>query len=294
MSNLSAWDIRVVLDLFLGGIGVGAFLLSVMASFYHQQSHKLIVRVGALLAPVAVGLGLLALITKLGRPEKFIETLWLVNPQSVMSIGVFLQTGFMIFACIYAIMVMATDPNINVRFRTIQAIGAFFAISVGLYHGLFLSSLGRVLWTEMVPGMFLASSLATGVAAVLLIQSLWREPLSSQTRSFSYPILLLVLLMFQLVSVVLWQFYTGRLELEQAISYQNFMDNYGILWTWAILIGGILLPGLIALNYLIKGISQIPRITAIVVSVLILAGGYMMKHLMVMGGQVAVPVSQLF
>ncbi|MDH3444231.1 MAG: polysulfide reductase NrfD, partial [Deltaproteobacteria bacterium] len=226
MEFLTSWDIRVTIDLFLGGIGIGAFLLSVLASLYDRNRYFSTVKLAAVIAPVCVGLGLLALITKLGVPLRGITTLWHVNFQSVMTIGVFLQTGFMIVSVVYAFFVFAQTREFDRRLRAVQGLGCFFAITVGLYHGLFLSSLGRVLWTEMIPGIFLISSLATGVAAVMLIQALNGDTAILNDRSparISYPAILLGLLAVQFLSVLLWQFFTGRLELEQSVSYAQFM-----------------------------------------------------------------------
>ncbi len=89
--NISAWDIRVTIDLFLGGLGVGAFLVSILLSFYDWEKHLNAIKIGAYTAPIAVGVGLLVLVTKLGVPLKFITTFWHINLKSVMSMGVFLQ-----------------------------------------------------------------------------------------------------------------------------------------------------------------------------------------------------------
>lgn len=302
--NLEAWDIRVTLDLFLGGIGVGAFLLSVLLTFYDRKSLQTRIKIGAYSAPILVGIGLLLLIVKLGVPSKFITTLWHVNVQSVMSIGVFLQTGFVILSLAYAFLIWKEAP-IDKKFRLVQTFGSFFAFSTGLYHGLFLSSLGRVLWTELTPGMFIASSLAAGIAFVLLVEMIVKSyvkdaderdatEVSAPLGLHRYPVMFFIMLLVQLVSVVLWQFYTGRLELEQAISYNYFMENYSLLWTFAVLIGGIIIPMLMALVSMIKQEEKFTHLPAIIASVLVLFGSFMMKHLMITGGQISLPVGFTF
>ena len=296
MESLTSWDIRVTIDLFLGGIGIGAFLLSVLASVYDRERYLSTVRLAALIAPVAVGLGLLALIFKLGVPSRAFVTLWYVNPESVMTIGVFLQTGFMIFSLLYLIMLYSKEVKFDAKFRTVQFIGCFFAIGVGLYHGLFLSSLGRVLWTEMIPGIFLISSLATGVATVMLVQAIlgdtatWTE--ATQSR-ISYPAILLGLMAVQFLSVLLWQFFTGRLELEQNISYVHFMERFGVLWNSVVLVLGIVLPAVLAAFALLATKGTLGRGMAFVIALLVLVGAFTLKHLMIMGGQVVVALQAL-
>ncbi len=304
--SIEAWDMRVTLDLFLGGIAVGAYLLSVLVSFYNSEKHQLAIKIGAYSAPILVSLGLLLLISKIGVPSRFITTLWNVNPQSVMSVGVFLQTGFIVLSCVYAILIWRKEP-FGTKLRLWQAAGTLFAFSVGIYHGLFLSSLGRVLWTELTSGMFLASSIASGFAFVLLLEKIvqpnneiFTDAEDSEIESnlplglHRYRVLLFTVLMVQLISVVLWQYYTGRLDLEQAVLYDNFMKHYGILWLVSVLLGGTLIPMVISLVSLVKHESSFSYKGAIVTCLLILLGGFMMKHLMIVGGQVAVPIGFLF
>lgn len=296
METLTSWDIRVTIDLFLGGIGIGAFLLSVLATLYDRERYFSTVRLAAIIGPIFVGLGLLALIFKLGVPTRGFLTLWYVNPESVMTIGVFLQTGFMIFSLVYLFLLFSKDLKFDRKFRGVQLIGCFFAISVGLYHGLFLSSLGRVLWTEMIPGMFLISSLATGVATVMLIQAMIGDTgtLTSDSSSrISYPAILLGLLAVQFLSVLLWQFFTGRLELEQNISYAYFMERFGLVWNWLVLILGIVLPAILAAFSLLASKGILGRGMAFVLALLILVGAFTLKHLMIMGGQVVVALQAL-
>lgn len=297
MESLTAWNGLVTIDLFLGGIGIGAFLLSALASLYDRDRYFSTVKVAAIIAPISVGLGLLVLVVKLGVPLRAITTLWHVNPQSVMTVGVYLQTGFMIFSMIYLILLFSKDPQFDSRFRTVQIFGCFFAISVGLYHGLFLSSLGRVLWTEMIPGIFLISSLATGVAAVMLIQALRGDAASltySSSSGISYPAILLGLLAVQFLSVLLWQFFTGRLELEQSISYAYFMERFGTVWNWLVLILGMVIPAGLATYSLLKSKGIVGREMAFIMTLLILMGVFTLKHLIIIGGQVVVPLQAMF
>jgi protein NrfD len=297
MESLTSWDIRVTIDLFLGGIGIGAFLLSVLATLYDRERYYFsTARLAAVIAPISVGLGLLALIFKLGVPMRAVMTLWYVNPQSVMTIGVFLQTGFMIFSLIYLLLLFSKKLKFDRTFRGVQFIGCFFAVGVGLYHGLFLSSLGRVLWTEMIPGIFLISSLATGVATVMLIQAMIGHTgtfTSDSPSRISYPAILLGLLAVQFLSVLLWQFFTGRLELEQNISYAYFMERFGLVWNGFVLVLGIVLPAILAAFSLLASKGILNRGMAFVLALLILVGAFTLKHLIIMGGQVVVALQAL-
>ena len=200
----------------------------------------------------------------------------------------------MIFSVLYLALFLFTSAEYDGRFRTVQGSGYFFAIGVGLYHGLFLSSLG--LWTKMIPGIFLISFLATGVAAVMLVQFLMGDTDLLNYRStsrISYPAILLGLMAVQLLSVLLWQFFTGRLELDQNLSYAHFMERFGPVWNWLVLVLGIVVPSLFAAYSPLRTQGTISRGLVLVLAVLILTGAFTLKHLMIMGGQVVVPLGAL-
>ncbi|KKK60962.1 hypothetical protein LCGC14_3019110, partial [marine sediment metagenome] len=65
-----AYNWMIVVYFFLGGLGAGAFLLSVAADFWKQEL-KPVAKIAAIIAPLAVGIGLLFLVADLGRPERF-------------------------------------------------------------------------------------------------------------------------------------------------------------------------------------------------------------------------------
>ena len=292
--NLGAWDVRVTIDLFLGGIGVGAFLLSVLLSIYDKEEHTLSIKLGAYIAPVTVISGLLILIWKLGVPSRFIKTFWNINLQSVMSIGVFLQTFFVIFSTYYAYLVYKNFHH-KPQMHFVKIVGSFLALSVGLYHGLYMSSLGRVLWSELTPGMFIASSLTSGIAFVLLFQQLKKGGHKDHGEEAKihlplgldrFRVMFIILLIVQLISIILWQYYSGRLDLEQGLSFGIFMENYGVIWTLIVLFGGTIIPMLLCFRSIMRREHELPNFMTILICVLILFGGFTMKHLMIIGGQI--------
>ena len=66
--HLIYWDWRIAADLFLGGVGVGAFLWSVLNSLWHKGKYPTVSKVGAIMAPIFVILGLLFMMAEIGHP----------------------------------------------------------------------------------------------------------------------------------------------------------------------------------------------------------------------------------
>ncbi|OEH86623.1 hypothetical protein BHU72_10225 [Desulfuribacillus stibiiarsenatis] len=283
------WDIRVTLDLFFGGVGVGAFLLSVYLSSTKKDNSGQLVRISAYVAPVAVMLGLLFLVTELGRPEKFITTLFRVNPQSVLSIGVYLQTAFVIISLGYAYMLYSNQQQTNNQLvKLIQLIGVPFAIAVGLYHGLLLASVERPLWSELIVPIFFVSSIASGIALVTII---WIAYSSKKKLSFDLTVIrpwLLGLLVMQLIFIGLWHFFTSRAGVEVETVYALMLERYSIYWWTIVLAIGTILPIIVLLVQWYNK-RTLTTGTAGVISICILVGVFTAKQIILTIGQTLVP-----
>ena len=296
------WDIRVTLDLFLGGLGVGIFLLSVLLTVYDKNRYRKLAAMGAYLAPVLVGGGILFLLSELGRPARFITTLYNFNPQSVTSWGGYFQTFFIVFSLIYAWHHFKNTTS-GSQFRAVQGIGTIFALLVGVYHGLLLSSLGRPLWVGgMVTTLFLVSSFLGGTALLLLIKELGisfgvsqkvrsEVASTSETKGFNFTILFCVLSALQLILVLGWQVSLSRGGLETVATAKAMMDQFGGLWTGLVLIVGLALPLLGSLYSLIKDrTAEMTKGMALALSALVIVGGFTFKYIVLLAGQIKLPI----
>mgnify|MGYP000943473935 CR=1 FL=1 len=296
------WDIRVTLDLFLGGLGIGLFLLSVLLTAYGKNRYRKLAAIGAYLAPVLVGVGVLFLLSELGRPERFLSTLYNFNIQSVTSWGGIFQVAFMVLSLIYAWLYFKNNTS-GSFFRVVWGFGTIFAIFVGVYHGLLLASLGRPLWIGgMVTALFFVSSLLGGTALILLIKELgmsWgvsqkmaKEVASaSDGKGFNFTVLFCILTTLQLILVLSWQVSLSRGGLETAATANNMMDQFGGLWIGFVLLAGLIIPILGSLYSLIKDrTSEMSKGMAVVLSSLVIVGGFTFKYIVIAAGQIKFPI----
>mgnify|MGYP000616266273 CR=1 FL=1 len=300
MNHFVPWDIRVTLDLFLGGLGVGAFLLSVwVGRFDDRERYSQIVKVGAFVAPIAVIVGLLFLLSELGRPERFITTLFRVNPTSVMSWGVFLQGGFVVIALLYALKVRKLSENPSSG-AAVKVLGTVLALAVGLYHGLLLSSnVARPLWRDGVfPLIMLLSSLLAGIAFVLLVSSITARRVSSASDAKTgYPMslarLLAGLTLFTVLSLFTWYLSLLNAGLEAAEALNALLTAYGALWWGGAIVLGLIVPLVLLLLYILSSkdpqADNLPLAVGSAISVLLLVGSFVLKHVLLQAGQVNFP-----
>ena len=295
------WDIRVTLDLFLGGLGVGLFLLSILLTVYDKKRYHKLAAMGAYLAPVLVGGGILFLVTELGRPLRLITTLYNFNPQSMTSWGSLFQMVFMVLSVIYAWLYFKNNTTGSL-FKTILGTGTVFALLVGGYHGLLLSSLGRPLWAGgMVVALFLVSSVLGGTALLILIkelgisfgvpQKVGREIASaSDAKGFNFTVLFCILSALQLILVLGWQISLSRGALDTTAAATSLMDQFGGLWIGLVILGGLVLPLLGSLYSLIKNkSSEMSKGLALTLSALVIVGGFTFKHIVLIAGQIKLP-----
>lgn len=301
MHGFGPWDIRITIDLFLGGLGIGIFLMSVFLYFFNKDHYYPVVKISSYLSPVLVGLGLLFLISELGRPERFITTIYRFNPQSVTSWGGLIQGFFMIISFGYAVM-LYKNLSANKLFRILQISGTIFALGVGIYHGLLLSSLGRPLWSGgLMSLLFLVSSLLGGTVILLILKSISfsflvpmqvkSEALASEDdeKKVNFTLLLFLLTSFQTALLLIWHVSVYRSSLETIDTMNVLMSNYGLYWWNLVVIVGLLLPLIGTIYQLVKDYKkEMSNRLAIALSLMVLIGSFSFKFIILTVGQYTV------
>ena len=172
------WGLPVALDLFFAGLGAGFFLVAVMADLFGDKRYEGVRRVGGVLAPWPVLLGVLLLVVDLGNPQRFWEfvlrpdlRLPLLNylPSSVMSTGTWLLVIFSILSLCYCALSLIRWPfkwDDRVR-RAIGVVGLPFGLLVTIYTGVLLAGTSIPLWnTAMLPVLFVGSAILAGLAGI--------------------------------------------------------------------------------------------------------------------------------
>ncbi|PRM99496.1 NrfD/PsrC family molybdoenzyme membrane anchor subunit [Aliarcobacter cryaerophilus] len=227
------WDIRVVLDLFLGGIGIGAFVLASILYTIDYEKYKIVCKTGFFMAPVFVAIGLIFLLLEIGRPLHAVIMLVSVNPTSILSWGGFLQGGFILLSLFIAFKIFKEQTVSNV----LLFITMTLAFIVGIYHGALLSSFGRSAWNSSLPVLFLSTSLVTGFLTTMFIAKFFKqEDVTNKLVKGS----MIVFLLLSFVSIIGW-IYGLKLQdttSKEALAYM--MNEYFILISIAIIFGMIL------------------------------------------------------
>ncbi len=227
----------IVIYFFLSGLGAGAFLTAAGCRIFGGEKYAKIEKVAAIAAPILLMPGLLCLLLELGRPFRFFNMFLYFNPSSVASWGVWVINIFMAISVIYAFLHVIGRAE---KARPLAYAGLFFALAVGLYSGILLYQMrGHDLWhSALVPAIFLASAIASGLAVVLLLSGS-AEP--EQTRVLSRVLAVAVAVDLVLALTELLTLALGGVE-KAEVAGVILSGGFGFLFIGVYLVLGLVLP----------------------------------------------------
>ena len=269
----------IVIYFFLSGLGAGAFFTAASFHLFGGPKYAKVQKTAAIAAPLLLAPGLLCLVIELGQPMRFLNMFFYFNPASVASWGVWVINIFMAISVLYAFLHIIGKAE---KTRPLACLGFVFALMVGFYSGMLLYQMhGHVLWhSALVPVIFLASAIASGLAVVLLLSG---SADTNQIRVLSNALAVavgvdLVLALAEVLTLV-WS--SGE---KAAAAEIVFSGSYGFLFIWVYLIIGLIVPLLVLAK------QRTSRTVQVVAAVLVLVGTLAMRYVIVMGGQ-ALPLS---
>ena len=313
------WGMPVIGYLFLAGVGAGA--MTVSASIYLRggagtgELHVELARYGALAAPLPVIVGTGLLIFELGSYEvgnmfRFLNLYTVIN-LSPMSIGTWLLTLFIMFSIPYAYTFLPNAPYLTNEQRyawrkALSWIAVPLGISVAIYTGVLLGAMpARPVWNSPILALlFLISSLSTGIAIMLLGRALFPgkardEEAEKQYHESGYLLTAsdLMLIGFELVAIFLFIMYAHLTvgSVKEAVSVILFGGSLSSQFWLGVVVIGLLAPALIELFYVLPrllygGHFHASRGVDIVVPAAVLVGGFMLRYVVVIAGQITGPV----
>ena len=159
--------------------------------------------------------------------------------------------------------------------RVWAVLGGLTALSVGIYSGVLLSVSQFPGWADapLIPGLFVATALATGMGALLLFVALGRatRPVDLQDLARAST----MMIAWQMLLLLLFVLTMGR------PGFEVFLTGSALL----AVIGAAVLGGLIPLVLLRFGAAGLrPRMAALA-GVMVLIGGFLVRYAVVMGPQ---------
>lgn len=289
---LQVWHWPISVDLFLGGLAAGIlFFSSVITILGKEKEFVGAVKYATLVPPIALSLGLIALIYDLTHPlysYQLYTTLRLESPMSWGAWAMLLTTplSYLWVATYYSEFAKNQSKRIKLLSKLESLLRPYrkhmayalipLSVIVGIYTGILLSAFNaRPLWNNGVLGpLFLTSGLTTGAATIMLLAKS-----ASERYLFTRIVFALVLLQLGLIIHMLMGMYAGsqvQLEAMQLL----FSDSYGVMFFGFVVVLGLMVP---ALFEFIEILGK--RIPAVIPFALILIGGLVFRFVIVEAGQ---------
>jgi formate-dependent nitrite reductase membrane component NrfD len=263
----------IVVYFFLGGIAGGAYFTAAIADSFGSPRDARVVRIGYLLAlPLVIVCGAL-LVADLGVPLRFLNMLRTFKFWDPMSIGAWVVGIFGAFSFVSALLSFATSPSRIALRRRVGLIGMLFGFFLASYTGVLLSSTALPFWTQarLMGALFLVSGASTGMAAISLVMFLtgssaaegWAKVKKADRFSIICELVVLGLFLALLGSAA------------RPITSGHFAP---LFWGGLVVVGLLVPLALDVLGHRGKGLAAVS-------AVLVLAGGFVLRYVMVMSIQ---------
>lgn len=278
------WNELIAIYLFLAGLGAGAFVLAALTRWANRPC-PVTKKAGFIIAPVVVAVGTLLLMVDveagLHNPMRFF--LLVTNLGSVMAWGVIILSLFLVVAFVDAVILFVKKETPF----AIDVIGMVLAFGVAVYTGVLLGAASTAfpLWHPIVlPCLFLVSAASTGFAAVALVSRIKApEEFSALTflpkASLTLPAVELVLV----ISLLAVTASTGGSAAQAAAASVGALlsGSYALVF-WAFIVIGLVFPLAVEVFFVKKHDHPRAQVLGIAGEVGVLAGGFLLRYLMIM------------
>ncbi|MEX2146974.1 MAG: NrfD/PsrC family molybdoenzyme membrane anchor subunit [Candidatus Rokuibacteriota bacterium] len=283
----SHWPFIIDVYFFLGGLAGGAFVIATAALLVNAVRFRDVARIGYYLAFVALLPCPLILIVDLGVPARFLNMMMRFNVLSPMSMGAWALAGFGACAFLAALFTLLEDMrrsgDLTGAKRIVGVVGGFFGFFLAAYPGVLLGATAQPLWSNAhaLGALFLAVGASTGAAAMALLLSFGGRRSADGVAALR--LITALALVVQLLSVVVFVVSvqaSGSMQASAALAL--LMSGPLSLLFWSAIVVGAVVP-------LVMGFMSMKResfgLTA-VASVLVLAGGFVVKYVIMAAGQI--------
>ncbi len=276
---------------FITGLNMGFYTASVVGTLAAKPAWKAVAKIGAVGVLIILAVEPIFLILDLGQMPRFWYLFTNMNPTSPVTWGTFFLSVFPVVGIAYAFCVL-TDRDKAARVWGL--IGFPFAVSVHGYTGfILLMSKGRVLWNASInPFLFLVSALVSGLGLVIIIYNIWlryfRKDASEEEAANERRVLQTLQLML-IVSIIIDLVLLGS---DLALLANHTIDAFYI---YGLLTSGSLAFMFLAIQIFFGEVVPLFLITyrptrdsfaaVNTACVMILVGIFVMRYIMVMGGQ---------
>ncbi len=307
------WGLEVILYLFLAGMGAGTITASasmLLRGGGGDGQYFSIARYGALVGPFPVVIGTVLLIFELGRPFRALNLYKVIN-LSPMSLGSWFLAFFIIISIIYALLFLPwpqwKGKRLSAWRRRLAWVCVPSGLSVAIYTGVLLGAMpSRPFWNSPIIAMlFMISAISTGMALIIFTRALFYKvhlDVPTEERSWHGSGYVLaatdvLLIGFELLVLFLLLMFAHLTvgSVKYAVEIILPGGELAVFFWVGVVLLGLVIPGIIEMFFvapklLYGGHYTAPRSIDIVVPLAVMVGGYLLRYVIVMAGQLTGPV----
>lgn len=306
---LHIWHWHIPLYLFLGGLAAGIVFFASF-SYLRDKDYPGAIKLAPMIAPVAIAIGLIALLFDLKHPMYFWRLLTTFRIDSPMSWGAWVLTVTFGTSILWPLSFIKDIENhyanskakalskilnqiiqlienmkplkmvyeFSIKYRKILAwTNIFLAIILGVYTGILLSAFNaRPLWNTSILGpLFLVSGLSTGAAAIMWITPSHKE----RTNISKIDLMLIAVEVFFIVHLFMGYMASTAVQQEAAALFLG--GEFTVLF-WGGVVGlGLVFPAFLEIIELFGF-----KVPISIPAFFILLGGIIFRFIMVDAGQI--------
>jgi len=285
------WRWEIIWYFFFGGLAAGCYVIASIAALFGSREDRPVARAGYYLSILSVLPCPILLIKDLGRPDRFLHMLRIFKVKSPMSMGTWGLISFSLFSAVTAVIQAARDGILGrwwgsrllaalpQRFLAIP--GSALGVFLGGYTGVLLTATSIPLWSrsKVLGAIFISSAFSTSSALISLVLRLTRTPTQALHKLER---LEWVALLVEMVG--LFSFLRGTGRAARPLVGTGPTEHGRTFWSF-VAGTGLILPWLLQTLTLLTGRSAKRRSgRGIVISLLVLMGGYFLRRTMIEAG----------
>ena len=279
--KLPHWRWLVIFYFFFGAIAGGSYTIGTIANLFSRD--RAVERAARYLAFAAVLPCPILLVLDLGRPERALNMFRVLKLKSPMSLGSWALLGLGMTASVSAGIqalsdLLGRDVLPGAR-RAVGLAGLPFSVFISGYTGILLAATNVPLWARnylLIGPTFIASAFSGSFAALSIALGLGSGEREGTARSLARAEV--ACLGTELVALTAGIVHLGNLGKPLTTG------RYGRVFWPGTYLGGILIPLCLQLAGPVRGNSS-SRARRIATALLVLAGGFILRMLMVFAGR---------
>lgn len=283
---------------FLGGIAGGAYVTATIADLFGSARDWVVIKVGYLVAFVAILFAPVLLILDLGRPERFYNMFTRVfKVLSPMSVGSYALLLFGAFCTLAAAWALAEDGMLGrwlgddsafvkllkrVPHQLLGVVGSFFGFFIASYTGVLVTATAQPFWfnNPLWGALFLASGASTAIATIALVIVLSKARVTHGTMARlkladNWALILELVLIVATIAVLGNQ---AAPLLRGGLAVVFWLGVVGV---------GLVVPLALQFRAGFQG-ARAPANLTMLTALLILVGGFLLRYAILAAGQEAV------